>query len=74
MDQNQPFGITVAVPHNYATPFHEVVNQLSSIGMNVEKAHPDARAIQGSGTQNTLNKLKEMGLPASRVQKLSYKV
>ena len=75
MENAEPIQIHVAVPHDYQTPFHEVVNNVTNLGMTVQQSYPDARSIQGSATPEVVNKLNEMGLSTSPVvRNLTWKV
>ncbi len=74
MDKAEPIQIHVAVPHDYQTPFPEVVNHVTNLGMTVQQTHPDTRSIHGSATPEVINKLNEIGLAASPERKLTWKV
>jgi hypothetical protein len=74
MGEDKVLEIKVGVPLDYHLPFPDVVNQMPSQGLAVKGTYPDVRSIHGSGTQDVLQRLNQMGLKASEVQRVSWKV
>ncbi|GAC1449146.1 MAG: hypothetical protein NVSMB9_32870 [Isosphaeraceae bacterium] len=74
MANDEQFQIHVAVPHGFQMPFHEVVNHVSSLGMKVDQTKFEVQSILGTGTQHVLDRIKEMGLAASRDQRMTWDV
>jgi hypothetical protein len=58
MAADEPFKINITVPFGYHKPFDEVVQQVTSMGLNVSAAHAESQAIQGSGSPEILQNLK----------------
>lgn len=68
-------SVKLVVPAGYPTPFGVLVDHAKSLGLEVEQTYPEMNAIQGSVTQEGLQKLKQIpGVTVSPVQKMTWGV
>ena len=75
MADDERFGIKVVVPLDYHTPFDKVIENVSKLGLKVEKSYPKVQSIHGMGTQEVLNQLSKLpGIAASRAQTVTWDV
>jgi hypothetical protein len=69
--QAEKIDLIVSVPLDYPTPFSQLVEQVSSLGLTVDRTEPSLKAIMGSATEEVHRRLQEVpGLKVSRARRM----
>jgi len=64
--------VIVSVPLDHPTPFPQLVEHVSSLGLTINKTEPSLKAIMGSATEDVYRRLQEVpGLKVSRARRMS---
>jgi hypothetical protein len=75
MEEPGRFNVVVSVPMDHPTPFNDVINQVSSMGLAVDPAHtaPEIKTLVGSATDDVYRRLQAVpGLHVSRERSMGF--
>ena len=71
MPPTDRFPVIITAPNDHPTPFPELVDQVSSMGVKVDRTEPVLRSIRGEASQDVLDRVKAIpGLAVSREQRM----